>query len=100
MKTKGNLTWIRNCVAITTKEVVVTFYAALVRLQLEYCFQFGTPHSKKDTELQECVHKRATKLVKGQEKKDKPRQLGLFSLDNETEERPHPFLQLPERRLQ
>lgn len=82
MKTKGNLAWIRNCVAITTKKVVVTFYAALVRLQLEYCVQFGIRRCKKNIEVQECVHKRATKPVKGQENKDRPRQLGLYNLDN------------------
>ena len=60
---------IHRCISSKSKEVILPLYAALVRLQLEYCIQFRVLHFRKDVEKVERVQRRATHMIRGLETK-------------------------------
>ena len=54
--------------------------SVLVRPHLQYCIQMWSSQYRRDTDLLECIQRRATELVEHLSYKDRLRELGLFSL--------------------
>ena len=55
-----------------------------MRPHLEYCVQMWSPQYRKDMDLLEYIHRRATEMIDGMEHlsyKDRLRELGLFSME-------------------
>ena len=48
-------------------QVILFFSSVLERPHLEYCIQLWSPQYKEDTDLLECTHRRATKVIYGKE---------------------------------
>ena len=56
----------------------------LLRPHLEYCVQMWSPQYRRDMDLLERVHRRASELIQAMEhlsSEDRLRELGLFSLE-------------------
>ena len=64
---KGNqvLGMIRRNITYNDKSVSVPLYKAIVRPHLEYCIQAWSPYLRKDIDMLENIHRRATKLIPG-----------------------------------
>ena len=63
--------------------MIVSLYSTLVRPHLEHCIQAWGPQYRKDVELFDQVHGRATKMIRGLEHlsyEERMRELGLLSL--------------------
>jgi len=56
---------IRRTFLCKDKELILQLYKSLVRPRLEFCIQAWRPYLKKDINVLERVHKRATKLISG-----------------------------------
>lgn len=52
-------------VARWSREETVSFYLALMKLHLENCVQFRTPHYKDDIDVQQQAQQRAIKMIRG-----------------------------------
>ena len=76
-KANGILACIRNSVASTRREAIISLYSELVRLYLRCRDQCWAPHYDKDMEALERVQRSATNKFYGEQL----RELGWFSLE-------------------
>ena len=64
--------------------MILLLCSVLVRPHLEYHVQMWSPQYRRDTDLLECIQRRATKMITGMKHlsyKDRLRELELFSLE-------------------
>lgn len=58
---------IKHSIANWLKEGTVALHLRLVEVCLKYCVQFWVPQYKMNTQILECVQRKARKMVKGLE---------------------------------
>ncbi len=56
---------IRRNITYKEKSLIVPLYKAMVRPHLEYCIQAWSLYLRKDIDMLEKIHRRATKLIPG-----------------------------------
>jgi len=66
-KTNCILGCIKSNIASSLREVILPLCSALVRPHLESCVQLWSPQHRKDVDLLEWVHRRATEMIRGME---------------------------------
>ena len=74
---------IKRSMAISSREVILFFYSALVRSHLEYFVQLWSSQHRNDMDLLKQIQRRASKMIKRMEHvfcEERLRQLGLFNL--------------------
>ena len=67
-----------------SREVILPFSSALVRIHLEYCVPMWSPQYRRVVALLERIQRRVTKMIQGMEYlsyKYQLREIGLFSLE-------------------
>jgi len=62
-----NLGCIRRGVASRERDVIASFYSALMRPHLEYCVQVWSPQHRRNAELLKQIQRRATKMTRSLE---------------------------------
>jgi len=75
---------IKSSVASRVRKVILPLYSAVVRPHLEYCVQMWNPQYRRDTDLLECVQRRARKMIQRMKYlsyKDRLKEVGLFSME-------------------
>ena len=84
-KAYGTLAFIGRSIEYKNWGVMLQLYKILIRLRLEYCVQFWSPHYQKVVDALERVQKRVTRMLPGLEDMDyeeRLNKLGLFSLEH------------------
>ena len=65
--------------------MILHLCCALLRPHLEYCVHVWSAQYRRDTDLLECIHRRAANVIRGMEhlscEEDRLRELGLLSLE-------------------